>query len=126
MILLLDTHIYLWYLADSPHIKLEVYEQIAEADEVFVSAASIWEAAIKIDLGKLEARISDLVEGIRASGFRALPVRVEDAGRVANLAPIHNDPFDRLLVAQALAGPFRLLTADATVAKYSDVVQLVT
>jgi PIN domain nuclease of toxin-antitoxin system len=124
--LLLDTQIYLWYLVDSPRITWQISEQISEADVVLVSAASIWEAAIKIGLGKLDAKISDLVKGIEASGFAQLPVSAAEAGRVASLPPIHNDPFDRLLVAQALAGPFRLLTADSTVARYSDVVHLVT
>ncbi len=124
--LLLDTHVYLWYLVDSPRITREISEQISKADVVLISAASIWEAAIKIQAGKLDASISDLVEGIEASGFSELPVRAEDAARVASLPPIHNDPFDRLLVAQALAGPFRLLTADSTIARYSDLVQLVT
>ncbi|MCL4521486.1 MAG: type II toxin-antitoxin system VapC family toxin [Firmicutes bacterium] len=126
MTLLLDTHIYLWYLADSPRITQEISAQISEADLVLVSAASVWEAAIKIGLGKLDAKISDLVKGIEASGFSELPVSAEEASMVASLPPLHNDPFDRLLVAQALAGPFRLLTADPTVARYSDVVQLVT
>lgn len=124
--LLLDTHIYLWYLADSPRITQGISDQISEADEVLISAASIWEAAIKISLGKLDARIVDIVKGIKASGFSELPVSAHDATMVASLPPIHSDPFDRLLVAQALSGPYRLLTADPTVAKYSDVVQLVT
>ncbi|MCY0908452.1 MAG: type II toxin-antitoxin system VapC family toxin [Sulfobacillus thermotolerans] len=123
--LLLDTHIYLWYLMDSPRITQEISDQILNADVVFVSAASIWEAAIKVGLGKLDAKISDLVKGIEASGFSKLPVTAEDASMVVSLPPIHNDPFDRLLIAQALTGPFRLLTADSTVAKYSDVVKLV-
>lgn len=126
MILLLDTPIYLWYLADSPRLTREVSNQISEADEVLVSAAVIWEAAIKIGLGKLDAEIVDIVRGIKASGFSELPVRAHDASMVASLPPIHSDPFDRLLIAQAISGPYRLLTADPTVAKYSDVVQLVT
>lgn len=123
--LLLDTHIYLWFLADSPRLPREVTDQISDADEVFVSAASIWEAAIKIGLGKLEADIADVVRGIGVSGFSELPVTAREASMVAGLPPIHTDPFDRLLVAQALSGPFRLLTADPTVARYSDVVQLI-
>lgn len=125
MTLLLDTHIYLWYLADSPQMVESVSAQMAEADDVLVSAASIWEAAIKIGLGKLDAQIADVVQGILASGFSELPVSAHDASAAAALPPIHTDPFDRLLVAQALSGPFRLLTVDAMVAKYSDLVQLV-
>ncbi len=124
--LLLDRQIYLWYLVDSPRMTQEISEQISGADMALVSAASIWEAAIKIGVRKLDAKISDLVKGIEASGFSELPVSAEDASMAASLPRIHHDPFDRLLVAQALAGPFRLLTADSTVARYSDVVQLVT
>jgi PIN domain nuclease of toxin-antitoxin system len=107
-------------------ISREISEQISEPDVVLVSAASIWETGIKIGLGKLDAKISDLVKGIEPSEFSDLPVSAKDASMVASLPPIHNDPFDRLLVAQALAGPFRLHTADSTVARYSNVVQLVT
>lgn len=67
--LLLDTQIYLWYLSDSPRMTRELSAQISSAVVVLVSAASIWEAAMKIGLGKLDAQISDLVQGIEASGF---------------------------------------------------------
>ncbi|PSR20192.1 MAG: PIN domain nuclease [Sulfobacillus acidophilus] len=99
MMLRLDTQIYLWCLVDSPGITSAIAEQITEVDGVFVRTACIWEASSKIGLGKLEAQISDLVQGIEASGFMELPVSTEDAGQVASLAPIHQDPFDGLLVA---------------------------
>lgn len=125
MRLLLDTHVYLWYLADSPRITPELHERIARADDVLISAASIWEAAIKVGLGKLDVNIGDLLRGVEASGFSELPVTAHDASMVAGLPTIHSDPFDRLLVAQAVSGPFHLVTADPIVAQYSDVVQLI-
>ena len=90
-----------------------------------MSAASIWEAAIKIRLGKLDADPDELVEAIGRSGFVELPVRASHAAAVALLPPHHADPFDRLLVAQARCEPLHLLTADATLVRYGELVRLV-
>lgn len=122
---LLDTHIFLWAVAGSPLLKPAVRRAIASADQVFVSAASIWEVAIKAQLGKIEADPDELVAAIETSGFMELPVRAAHAAGVARLALHHSDPFDRLLVAQAIAEPLKLLTADAVLAKYSDIVVVV-
>ena len=125
MRILLDTHIYLWWLED--HIKLssKARELIQSADEVYVSSASIWEAAIKISIGKLEADISSLAQQISLNGFIELPVSAKHAVQIAQLPNHHRDPFDRMLVAQAMAEPLRLLSADAQVAQYSELVDLV-
>jgi PIN domain nuclease of toxin-antitoxin system len=120
--LLLDTQVYLWYLADSRKLPASARREIAGAEEVFVSAASIWEAAIKAGLGKLNAAADDLVAGIGASGFAELPVSARHAARVRTLPQHHRDPFDRLLVAQALHEPLHLLTADAALRRYSELV----
>lgn len=124
MRLLLDTQIYLWYLADSPKLSREARRTIREADEVFVSAASIWEATIKIGIGRLRAASASLVAGIAASGFVELPVSAKHAAAVAALPAYHRDPFDRLLIAQAISEPMRLLTADALLKRYSELVEL--
>jgi len=124
MRLLLDTHIFLWAVSGSAQLKPAVRRVIAAADEVYVSAASIWEIAIKAQLGKIRADTDQLVAAIEGSGFVELPVRAAHAAAVANLVFHHNDPFDRLLVAQAIAEPLRLLTADAVLAKFSDIVVL--
>ena len=125
MRLLLDTHIFLWAVAGSPLLKAAARRTIQSADQVYVSAASIWEVAIKAPLGKITADPDELVAAIEASGFVELPVRAAHAAGVARLAPHHHDPFDRLLVAQAIAEPLKLLTADATLARYSNIVMLV-
>jgi PIN domain nuclease of toxin-antitoxin system len=125
MRLLLDTHVFLWAVAGSPLLKPATRRFIEDADEVYVSAASIWEVAIKARLGKIDADAQELAAAIDASGFLELPVSAAHAAGVARLALHHHDPFDRLLVAQALAEPLKLLTADAVLAKYSDVVVLV-
>lgn len=125
MRLLLDTHIFLWFLADSKKLSESAKKRIAVADEVFVSAASIWEISIKVGLGKLEANIEDVVAGIEASGFEELPVLSPHAVLVSSLPAVHRDPFDRLLVAQAIYGPLRLLTKDPVLAKYTELVEVV-
>ena len=85
MRLLLDTHIYLWSVMDDPKLTRVARELIVEADEVYVSSASIWEASIKAGLGKLDAGIDLLVSEIEASGYRELPLRARHAALVRNL-----------------------------------------
>ena len=124
MRLLLDTHVFLWAVAGSPQLKSAARKTIESAEEVYVSAASIWEVAIKVRLGKLEADVGELTGAIDASGFLELPVTARHAAGVAQLEPHHHDPFDRLLIAQALAEPLRLLTADRALERYSDLVMV--
>jgi PIN domain nuclease of toxin-antitoxin system len=124
MRLLLDTHIFLWFLADSKQLSESARRRIAEADEVFVSAASIWEIAIKVGIGKLDTNIDDVVAGIEASGFEELPVLSRHAVLVASLPAVHRDPFDRLLVAQAMYEPLKLLTKDPMLVGYTELVEI--
>jgi PIN domain nuclease of toxin-antitoxin system len=125
MRLLLDTQIFLWWLADSRKLKPAMRERIEAADEVFVSAASIVECEQKISAGLLEADAEELARGIVASGFTELPVRARPAAAAASLKRLEGaDVFDRLLVAQAMAEPLRFLTANAALAQYSELVEL--
>jgi|SRR5580692_10903411 PIN domain nuclease of toxin-antitoxin system len=125
MRLLLDTHIFLWAVQGNASLKPRVRRMMEAAEQIYVSAASIWEIAIKARLGKIEASAVDLVDAIEASGFLELPVRALHAVRVADLPLHHTDPFDRLLVSQAMAEPLRLLTVDTVLCQYSDLVTLV-
>ena len=125
MRLLLDTQLYLWFIVDSPKLSKQARDTIARANDVYVSAASIWEMSIKIALGKLSADETDLVRAIDASGFVELPILARHAAFVASLPPHHRDPFDRMLIAQAIQEPLRLLTADKTLKRYSDLVDVV-
>ncbi|MDP2833496.1 MAG: type II toxin-antitoxin system VapC family toxin [Pseudomonadota bacterium] len=128
MRLLLDTHIALWAIADSPRLPAAARRLIlAPENEVYVSAASIWEISIKHGLGRGDMPISGetALGYFRAAGYRLLPVQPEHAVAVETLPPLHADPFDRLLVAQALTEPLRLLTHDETVARYNDTILLV-
>ncbi len=122
MRLLLDTHIFLWVVTGNSALKSPARRIIEGAEQVYVSAASIWEIAVKSRLGKIDADASGLVEAIEASGLLELPVRAVHAAGVAKLPLHHTDPFDRLLIAQAISEPLRLLTADAMLARYSDLV----
>lgn len=122
MKLLLDTQVYLWFLAGSTKLSRKARDLIATADEVFVSAATIWESAIKIGIGKLRAAPDDLVRGIAASGFTPLVVSAAHGAAVATLVHHHRDPFDRVLIAQATVETMRLLTADKALLPYSELV----
>jgi PIN domain nuclease of toxin-antitoxin system len=124
MRILLDTHVFLWAVAGSSQLKAGARKVILDADMVFVSAASIWEVAIKARLGKIEADPVAIAAAIEASGFIELPVRAAHAAKVSQLPMIHNDPFDRLLVAQAITEPLRLLTRDPVLSGYTDLVQV--
>jgi PIN domain nuclease of toxin-antitoxin system len=124
MRLLLDTHIFLWAVAGNSLLKAPARRIMEGADRVYVSAASIWEIAIKTRLGRIDAEVDELVRAIDASGFVELPVRAVHAAGVAKLPLHHTDPFDRLLLAQAIAEPLKLLTVDAMLARYSDLIIL--
>lgn len=125
MRLLLDTHVFLWIATDSRKLKPPARARLRAASAVFVSSASIWEIAIKSALGKLKVDPDALLNEIEAGGFLELPVSARHAARVASLPPLHNDPFDRLLVAQALCEPLILLTADELLCSYGPMVQAV-
>ena len=109
----------------NPLLKPATRRFIESADEVFGSTASLWEIAIKARLGKIEADADELVAAITQSGFVELPVRAVHTAGVSRLEAHHNDPFDRLLVAQAIAEPLKLLTADAVLSQYGEFVVLV-
>ena len=122
MNLLLDTHVALWAITDSPRLSLDAKRLItAERTNVFVSVASLWEISIKHSLGKGDMPISgkDALGYFQASGYRILSIAPEHAIAVSDLPSHHHDPFDRMIVAQALVEPLRLMTHDAAVHLYS-------
>ncbi|HEX6682310.1 MAG TPA: type II toxin-antitoxin system VapC family toxin [Candidatus Limnocylindrales bacterium] len=117
MRLLLDTHVILWWLLDDPGLSDAVKDRIESDAEVYVSVASAWELAIKQATGKLSAPV-DIVQAVGGSGLVHLPIRFDHAVVAGNLPPIHKDPFDRMLIAQATCEGLKLLTRDAQILKY--------
>ncbi len=126
MRLLLDTQIVYWFYYEPDKLSREARELMVKSDENFVSAATIWEMAIKAKLGKLKADPKAIATTLVEAGFTELPVSAKHSASVVELPLHHRDPFDRLLVAQAISEPMFLLTADRRLPIYnSDLVLLV-
>lgn len=130
MKLLVDTHLLLWSLVDDPRLSSRARSLISDPDnEVIASQVVIWETAVKRGLGRYAADFPFSPEQVRAElslgGASWLPIEDRHLFMLATLPPIHRDPFDRLLVAQALSEPMRLLTHDRQLAAYSDTVIVV-
>ena len=117
MSLLLDTHVVLWWLTDDPTLSDDIKARLDHEPDVYVSAATIWEVAIKQAAGKL-LEPSGLPERIRDSGFASLPIGFEHAIAAGRLPQIHRDPFDRMLIAQAQCEDLTLVTRDPHCQKY--------
>ncbi|MCP5451616.1 MAG: type II toxin-antitoxin system VapC family toxin [Gammaproteobacteria bacterium] len=128
MNVLLDTHVALWAITDSPQLSLKARDiLLASRTHLWVSTVSLWEIAIKHGLGRGTMPVSgeEALGYFRQAGYGILPIEPEHAVAVEQLASHHQDPFDRLLVAQALTEPMRLLTHDEQVASYSDTIILI-
>ena len=126
MRLLIDTHLLLWALEDSPRLGPEARNHLSgpETRPVF-SVVSIWEIAIKASSGKLRADAAIVRAALLKDGFEELPILGIHAEAVTNLPRLHADPFDRMLIAQAMTEPMRLLTVDAKLKPYSELVAMV-
>lgn len=122
---LLDTHIILWWLNNDPLLSKKARSYIQNAEQVYVSSASIWEMAIKIRLGKLDADLDVIIHSIQEQGFIELSITIAHTAHVAKLPHHHRDPFDRIMVAQAIVEPLRLLSADKLLKSYSELVELI-
>lgn len=128
MKLLLDTHLLLWAAADSERLSSQARELLhAQEHTLIFSAASIWEIVIKNGLGRHDLQVEPraLRRGLLENGYAELPITSEHAAAVQTLPLLHKDPFDRLLVAQAMAEGITLLTSDLAVAQYGRPVQTV-
>jgi PIN domain nuclease of toxin-antitoxin system len=117
--LLLDSHAFLWWLAEDPQLGAGARQAVADpAATVFVSAATIWELSIKAALGRLDLGGADLVEEIAGNDFVELPVNARHSLAAAYLPCHHADPFDRMLIAQAQIEGLTLVTRDAALRAY--------
>ena len=117
--LLLDTHSLIWALEAPERLSASVRDALDRAGvTVFVSAASTWEIAIKVALGRLRFPLADLPRALADAAFEELPVRIADGLEMARLPLLHRDPFDRLLIAQARHERLTLVTCDAAIRRY--------
>jgi len=118
--LLLDTHLLLWWVTGDRRLSKQTRGLISSTgNAVAVSAASFWEIAIKIGLRRIDIDLAELLASIAEDAFEELPVRANHTLHLASLPPLHNDPFDRLLIAQAIAENCRLVTRDESVLAYA-------
>ena len=122
MKVLLDTHTFLWWITDDGRLSLRAREAISnEENELFVSAATGWEIAIKVRIGRLELPDDPqcfVSEQLRINAFKPLPIGMDHALHVSTLADHHRDPFDRMLIAQAQVEGIPIVTADSNIQKY--------
>jgi PIN domain nuclease of toxin-antitoxin system len=123
MKLLVDTHIYLWFIDGDRRLPFDIAEEIRNEDnDVFLSVASVWEIIVKYKIGKLP--LPDAPEVLipaqrELHGISSLPLDEAAVKRLAQLPPIHNDPFDRMLICQALEHGLTLVTLDTEIRKYT-------
>jgi len=122
MRVLVDTHVFLWWVEGDRTLPPKARAALADQDnECLFSLVSVWELAIKAGLGKLKLALPVqryVVEHVAANGFRMLDIRMAHVGRVESLVPHHGDPFDRLLIAQALEEKLPVVTADPVFRTY--------
>ncbi len=118
---LADTHALLWYVREPERVSRKAWALLESPEEpVFFSMASVWEIAIKLSLGKLkiDATVGEFVQAQVRNGFQLLPIQVQHVARVAELPLEHRDPFDRLIIAQALVSGLEIITADPAFDRY--------
>lgn len=123
MRILLDTHVVIWVFKDDPRVTNLRSLLLSDSSDVFVSAVSLWEIAIKIGIGKIDTNLSEFRQSIIESGFSELPMLGAHTEALLSLAPLHRDPFDRMLIAQAISEPMILITADEMLVPYSSLVR---
>jgi len=126
MKLLLDTHILLWWLNDDEKLPEKAHQLISHADNaIYVSHISLWEIQIKVMTGKLHADLKAIIEQLPVNDFLELSSHADHVIALSQLPSYHQDPFDRMLIAQAISEPLHLLTHDKDVSLYSESIILV-
>ena len=116
---LLDTHALLWWLADDDQLGGAAGEAIADpANDILISMVSLWEIAVKVRIGKLQADIEEIISAVQREGFTVLDVGMAHLVALAGLPMHHRDPFDHLLIAQAITEDATLMSEDRNAARY--------
>ena len=118
---LLDTHVIIWYFENSPELPLRIKELVrAHENEIYFCSISLLEIAIKLNIGKLRLSFTfdDLINDVKNRDFNILQIEDEHLKKYVNLPFIHKDPFDRLIIAAALAEDLTIITADENIQKY--------
>ena len=118
--LLLDTHALIWFVSNDPNLPVSTRDKIESADDVFLSIASLWEMAIKLNIGKfpLQGSFEDIEPQLIAAGITILPVTFTDTVQFRYLPLHHRDPFDRILVVQAINHSLVLISCDVAFDAY--------
>ena len=118
--ILLDTHTFIWLSEDDPNLPVSRRDMIEDTDEVFVSIASFWEISIKLTIGKLslQADFNDVESRFTATRFQLLPISIRDTVQLHQLPLHHKDPFDRILIAQAINRSLSIVSADTAFDAY--------
>ena len=118
--LLLDTHALIWFVSNDPNLPVSARDKIESADDVFLSIASLWEMAIKLNIGKLalQGNFEDIEPQLNAAGITILPLTFADTVQFRYLPLHHRDPFDRILVAQAINHSLVLVSRDVAFDAY--------
>ena len=118
--LLLDTHALIWFVSNDPNLPVSTIDKIESADDVFLSIASLWEMAIKLNIGKLplQGAFEEIEPQLIAAGITILPVTFADTVQFRYLPLHHRDPFDRILVAQAINHSLVLISCDVAFDAY--------
>ncbi len=122
MNILLDTHTFIWFFNGDEQLSLKAKKLIEDSrNKKFISIASIWEVAIKIGLKKLifDGKTSEVADLIEQNGFRILPISIAHTITYESMEFVHRDPFDRILVAQAIVENMAIITKDENIQKYS-------
>jgi PIN domain nuclease of toxin-antitoxin system len=126
MKLLLDTHILLWWLNDDERLSANARQIIQNPDNaIYVSHVSLWEIQIKTMTGKLNADLEVIIQQLPKNSFQQLPTHASHILTLAKLPLLHQDPFDRMLIAQAISEPLHLMTHDKNVSLYNESIILV-
>ena len=123
MKLLLDTHIIIWAVSAPKLLSEKTQSYMTDAETIYVSAASIWEICIKIQLNKLQLDLATFIQEIERIGVQSLAITWKHAQLTKEIPLYHKDPFDRMLIAQAMSEPLTLLTNDNTLPQYSELVR---